>query len=448
MADGTLLRADLLLRAGAFDKALQLYETVRNQYDPMRAKVESFLDQTKDPAVYYEKLSQQQLDMLDQDDQLPAQAVRWAREAEDGPLAFAVIDDINTCKTLIRQSNILVERLMALTSAANRVRAFPELLAGEEAALGLINRLSRGRMEIAKGLDSEEPGDLSGEIGNIRNQRRQLMGMMQQLPTTQAEFAERDQQGTRQWNTVSQELTRRSLEVDQLQATVNGLRRWLKEDAQRGVQRDPETMKRFTSELDASEKDLKRYRESVSELRRMIEIGRAQVGLGDARFQADAQARAQFRDLLDREVQLYAARVQPILANIRQLEDQLTAAFARLEAQVEQRIGDLKRKIENERQNIVKYQGQLDALDAEARDLVGKVAERNFGLVRDKLRGIVLRADVGITEQAWEVREEEADRVRNLLSERARQEQLLDEELREVRDDGIDPAKPATPPQK
>ena len=44
-----------------------------------------------------------------------------------------------------------------------------------------------------------------------------------------------------------------------------------------------------------------------------------------------------------------------------------------------------------------------------------------------------------ITEQAWEVREEELDRVRSLQSERARQEQLLDEELKEVRDDGVEP---------
>jgi hypothetical protein len=71
-------------------------------------------------------------------------------------------------------------------------------------------------------------------------------------------------------------------------------------------------------------------------------------------------------------------------------------------------------------------------------DLVGHVAQRNFTLVRDKLLGIVLRADVGITEQAWEVREEELDRVRNLQSERAREEQILDEELREVLDDAGD----------
>jgi hypothetical protein len=85
--------------------------------------------------------------------------------------------------------------------------------------------------------------------------------------------------------------------------------------------------------------------------------------------------------------------------------------------------------------------------------VVGHVAQRNFGLVRDKLRGIVLRADVGITEQAWEVREEELERVHNLQGERSREEQLLDEELREVLDDAVDPGQapssasaPGSPP--
>src|SRR5208283_4267313 len=97
------------------------------------------------------------------------------------------------------------------------------------------------------------------------------------------------------------------------------------------------------------------------------------------------------------------------------------------------------RKVDTERANMVSFQTQLDAVDGDARDLVGRVAQRNFGVVRDKLRGIVLRADVGITEQAWEVREEELSRVRSLQTERSRQEQLLDEELKEVRDDGVEP---------
>jgi tetratricopeptide (TPR) repeat protein len=453
IADGTLLRADLLLRAGAFEKALQLYLGVRAEYEPKRDKVTEFLKNT-DVNVFYQKLSAQNLDILDQGDQLPSIAIRWAREAEDGPMAFAVIDDLNECKRLLRESQLLVDKLTALTGAANRVRAFPELQAGEETALMLINRIGHAQLEIARGLDDEEPGDLGGEIGDVRAKRRALMGAMAALPTTQADFAAREQQGQRQWNNLSQELTRRGQEVDQLQAVVNGLRRMLKDDAQKGIARDPASVQRFNAELDANEKDLKRYREQIAELRRYIEIGRAQVGLGDARYQADAEARMQFRDYLDREVQLavggaaggsaqrYAQRVQGTLGQARQIQDQLISAFNALEAKVEQKIGELRAKIDFERNQIAKFQGQLDSLDTEARDLVGQVARRNFGIVRDKLKGIVLRADIGITEQAWEVREEELDRVNNLIGERARQEQLLDEELKEVRDDGVDPDAP------
>jgi tetratricopeptide (TPR) repeat protein len=454
IGDGTLLRADLLLRAGAFDRALELYQSVLAQYEPMRAKVQSFLDSTKDPAIYYDKLAQQQLDLLDQKDALPLIAIRWAREAEDGPLAFAVVDDVNECKALIKQSNLLIDKLNALVGASNRVRAFPELQAGEEAALSLLNRVSRARLTIAKALDDEEPGDLGGEMGQVRQQRRALMAAIQGLPIEAADFSRREQEGESQWNLVSQSLTQRTLEVETLQATVNGLRRMLSEGPQQGVARDPATIQRFQAELDANEQDLKRYRDEMTEVRRQIEMGRAQIGLGDSRFQNDAVARTQFRDLLDREVQLassgagggsaqrFAAPASGVLGMARQYEDQLTAALGKLEAQVAQRAAEMQGKVDVERASMARFQQQLDGLDGEARDLVGHVAQRNFGLVRDKLRNIVLRGDVGITEQAWELREEELDRVRNLQGERARQEQLLDEELKEVRDDGVEPGQP------
>jgi tetratricopeptide (TPR) repeat protein len=450
IGDGTLLRADLLLRAGAFDRALQLYQSVLSQYDPMRARVESFLDSTKDVSVYYDKLAQQQLDLLDQNEQLPPIAIRWAREAEDGPLAFAVIDDVNECKSLIRESNMLVDKLLSLMGASNRVRAFPELEAGETAALSLLNRVSRARLLIAHQLDREEPNDLAGEAGQVRQQRRAIMAAIEGLPVAPEDFSKRELQGRSQWNLLSQELTRRSMEVDALHATVNGLRRMLVDGPQQGVARDPASVRRFQAEIDANEHDLKRYRDEIVETRRQIEMGRAQIGIGDARYQTDALARDQFRDLLEREVQLVSGSIQrfsaqagAVLSEARLYESQLVAAFQQLESRVAQRSAELEQKVDVERASIGQYQQRLDALDNEARDLVGHVAERNFGLVRDKLRNIVLRADVGITEQAWEVREEELERVRSLQTERARQEQLLDEELKEVRDDGVEPGQPS-----
>jgi len=455
VAESTLLQADLLLRAGAFDRALQLYDTVRAKYEPMSNQVSAFLDSTKDVSVYYERLRKQRLDALDQNEALPPIAIRWAREIEDGPLAFAVIDDVNECKTLLTHSNEVIDRLTALTGASTRVRAFKELAAGEETALGLLNRISRARLLLAHTLDTVEPEQLSGEIGSTRQRRRTLMAAIEGLPVNPQDFAQREQQGEDQWNALSQSLTLRTAEVDSMEATVNGLRRVLADGPAQGVALDPASAKEFQIELDANEHDLQGYKEQMIELRRQVEAGRAQIGLGDARYQADAGSREQFREALELEVRLastggagpdaqgFAGRAGPVLGQARQLESQLVALVQQMEVQVDARAEQLRQKIDTERANVAGYQQRLDALDGEARDLVGHVAERNFTLVRDRLRGIVLRADVGITEQAWEVREEELDRVRNLQSERARQDQILDEELKEVRDDGVEPGAPS-----
>ena len=445
-ADATLLRADLLLRAGSFEKALQLYSSVREEYDPMRAKVESFIARTSDPAVYYDKL-QQHPDVVDPTAELPREAIRWAREAEDGAMAFAVIDDVNQCKTLLRQSYQLIDKLVMLLGAANRVRAFPELYAGEEKALALLNRITKMRLAMARALDASTRVEPSGPAAAFRAERRALEEQLAQLPVDSAGFSSRDYQSTRQWNHVSQELTRRGVELDYLNATINGLRRMLKEDGQRGVKRDSAALKRINDELDDTERQLKQRQEVVASLRRQIDVGRAQVGFGDGRYQSDAQARVLFRDAFDRELELaaqgqagedarrFALSAKRVLDSARMLEDKLVDQFAQLEQQVAAKLSDVERSIETERLKINGYNLQLGALDREAQGLVGEVAKRNFLHVRDKVRGIVLRADVGITEHAWEVREEELERVHNLQTERAREEQLLDEELREVLDD-------------
>ncbi len=68
---------------------------------------------------------------------------------------------------------------------------------------------------------------------------------------------------------------------------------------------------------------------------------------------------------------------------------------------------------------------------------------RNFGKVRDRLKLLVLQADVGIAEEAWEVREEQRTRVQLLKNERGREQRLLNEELNEVLQDGSGEDAPA-----
>jgi tetratricopeptide (TPR) repeat protein len=446
-ADGSLLRADLILRAGQFDKSLKVYEGVRSTYDPMRQKVDAFLGSTSDPAVYYDKLSQEQLDALDNSSILPPLALQWAREADDGPLAFAVIDDVTQCRDLIKQSNEMIDKLNAVLSSPNRVRAFPELKSGAEKALSMANRVSLARMQLGEGLDHVDESGLSGELGGWRAKRRALEKRLGLLPVSDTDFQQRDGEAMKQWNEVSQAIQRLTLQVDTLQATVNGLRRMLREAPQAGVVRDPSTVARFEGELVQTEQELSAHRQQLDGLRNMVSAGRVQVGFGDQRFVEDEQVRHAYREALNNEVRLaatgtggaglaaYANRLIPVLRSADEAEGKVDHALAEIDVEVAKKTQVARAEVARENAGLVAYAVQLDKLDSEARLVVGEVAMRNFGLVRDRLKSIVLRADVGITEEAWELREEQVTRVRNLQVERSREDRLLKEELNEVLDD-------------
>ncbi len=451
IADGSLLRADLMLRAGQFDKSLKVYEGVRATYDPMRARVDAFLGSTSDPAAYYDKLSKDQLVAFDNGAGLPPLALQWAREAEDGPAAFAVIDDVAQCRELLKESNDIIEKLNAIVSSSNRVRAFPELKAGEEKALGLLNRIALARLSLGQGMDEVDSSSLSGEIGQVRARRRSLEKRLSLVPVADSDFQDREGQALRQWNGASQSVQRMNLQIDSLQAQINGLRRMIREAPQAGVVRDPMSVQRFEQELMAHERDLAAYRKQIEGLRKMVTAGKMQVGFGDQRFVEDAQVRRAYRDALVREVELafagqggpdlaaYARRIGPLLRAGDEADGKIGSTLMELEREVSRKTTEIQAMLARETSLMVGYELRLQELDGQARLVVGEVSMRNFGLVRDRLRNIVLRADVGITEEAWEVREEQMTRVKNLRVERAREDKTMREELEEVLDDSGEP---------
>lgn len=445
VADSGLLRGDLQLRAGQFKNAHKTFVGVRDQFEPMHQKVEAFLASTNDPSVYYDKLVHEQLDILDASSPLPPLAIQWAREGQDGPEAFAVVDEVVQTRKLLRNTEALVQRLTTVMNSPNRVRAFPELRAGEQASLALINGLMRARVTLAQGLDDVEK-DVTGELAAVRSERRALQARVLQLPVSEADFASREEGARREWNRTSQRVQQLELQVNTLQSMVNALSRVLKESAARGVVRDPASSRRLHDELEANKQDLQVYERKLEELRRAVEYGRLAAGFADPRY-GDDQLRARFKHLLSKEAELlvrgaagpraatYGLQLAPLLAKADQVEARVEAIRADIARQVDTKTREIVSLIEAEQGKMVEYVSRLDMLDEEARLVVGEVAKRNFGRVRDRLQNVVLRADVGITEEAWEVREEQLRRVRNLQTERARSERLLSEELREVLDD-------------
>jgi tetratricopeptide (TPR) repeat protein len=445
LADGSLLRADLMLRSGDFQNALNLYRNVREHFDPIRKSVDDFLASTSDPAVYYDKLTADEATMATET-RLPKVVLDWAREQAEDEHVFGMIDDVTRSRDLVKRSRKLAVKLDAVLSVPTRAKAFPELRSGIQYSMSLMNKVAKARATLAEGMD-DVAGDAGGELAQIRSERRGLQKRLGWLPVTDGDFLRRDDVGDRQWNKVSQVLQSMTLEADKLAAIVNGLKRVLKDSDQYGVTADANSRNRFKLEIEANERDLATYNKRIEEYRDAIENGRAMVGFGDQRYVEDDDARKRFRELFSREVAMvasgqdsgdavnYAKGIQSLLGRADIDEQRLEATRSKLEKQALEQAQSLRQKIAAEVVALETYAQNLDGLDQQARLLVGEIAMKNFALVRDRVKNIVLRADVGIVQQAWEVREEQRLRVRNLQRERSREEQNLNDELREVLDD-------------
>jgi tetratricopeptide (TPR) repeat protein len=446
LADGSLLRADLMLRAGEFQNALGLYKDVAGHFDPIRQQLDTFLKSTNDPAVYYDKLTADDFG-ASSDDKLPKVVLDWARDQAEDQHVFGVIDDVSRSRLLIKSSRKLASKLNAVLAVSSRVKAFPEIQLQMQQVLSLSNKLARARGTLAEGIDDVASGGGTGELASVRSERRALMKRLAWMPVTDGEFRRRDESGDTQWSKTSQGIQELTIEADKLNAIVNGLHRVMNEADKHGVTSDPQSRERFRLEIEANERDLLTYRKKIEEFRNAIEVGKAQIGFGDQRYIDDQDARKRFRELLTREVALlaagqdspeaasYAKSIQPLLSRADNDDAALEAQRVKFEQQAIEQANGLREKVSQEIVLVEGYAQNLDGLDQQARLLVGEIAMKNFALVRDRLKSIVLRADVGIVQEAWEVREEQALRVRNLQRERAREEQTLNDELREVLDD-------------
>lgn len=446
LADGSLLRADLMLRAGEFQNALGLYKDVSGHFDPIRQQLDDFLKSTNDPAVYYDKLTADDFGAAS-DDKLPKVVLDWARDQAEDQHVFGVIDDVSRSRNLVKDSRKLAAKLTAVLALPSRAKAFPEIQAQLQQVLSLLNKLARARGTLAEGMDDAANQNVGGELASVRAERRTLMKRLSWMPVTDSDFIRRDESGDSQWSKTSQSLQELTVEADKLNAIVNGLHRVMNEADKHGVTTDPQSRARFQLEIEANERDLQTYHKKIEEFRNAIDVGRAQIGFGDQRYVDDQDVRKRFREVFAREVALvaagqdssdaaaYARSIQPLLTRIDSDETALDGTRNKYEQQAAELANVLRDKITQELSLVDNYAQNLDGLDQQARLLVGEIAMKNFALVRDRLKSIVLRADVGIVQEAWEVREEQALRVRNLQRERAREEQTLNDELREVLDD-------------
>jgi TolA-binding protein len=445
--EGKLLWGNLLLRTGRFDRAQQVFQEVRNQFGPISQQLNQVIAQNTDPTTYFQQLIMSNIQVFDASSFIPPAALQWIRTEGTLEESLNVVSDLNLCRQYIRESEDLIARLNAAINAPSRAHVFRDLRRAREQVYEVLNRVTQLRADVAQALDGTASATGDVNLQGIISERRGVDPSVQRLPVDDAQIRRRDRAAEDEFGTLSQELQRNEQRVANLESMIVAIERYV---ADPGQQRGNINIEALRQELVQHRAAVQRYRDTITELRRLINAGRSQIGVGDPRYQRDLEISHQYRDLVMREQGALAGRMPAaateLLARLDAVERRALDFDSRVGTQVDRRIEGIRVQVVEEQGRVVGYRGRLAQLEGDAADIVGHLVMQNFQSVRLHFYQIVMRADLGIVDVAWEQREEHNTRARLLAEEENREIAAYNDEFQEVTE-GAAPEAPAAPAQ-
>ncbi len=435
LPDAKVLRGKLLQRGGRYDDALSVFGNVRNEFGPVYDELTRIRDAQSDLGGYFRRLVRDNMEDFDVNDFLPASARRWTRLEGSYQRALGTLADLSTARRLVRETDDLIVRLTAALRAPNRASLFADLRNQRERTTALRNRLARLQRDAIRA-ESNSMQVASAGLQRVRAERGALENLLGTMPITDEDFAIRDNQVLDRYDALERELGSLQVQVLGLEARIsaaNTVLGWLEPGQSEAL--------KIEAELNEHEAALETYRSTMIDLRRAIEVGRLHVGVGDSRYQKDDEVRRQYGALIQEERKLLGSagatfnsafgRMDKLIADLDQRDNEILAVSGA-------RVADIMRVVQEEEINLRGYRVALKGLEGETEDVVGAITHLNFNRVRDRFFDVVLRADVGQIDVAWARREEHRMRIDLLTRERAGELQALDDEFRDVMDDGLE----------
>jgi hypothetical protein len=351
--------------------------------------------------------------------------------------------DMAQARQLTQETESIVARLRGALGGGDPVNVFRDMRMQREQTTALKNRVEKVRADLLAVDARAVAGFSSPELTAVRTKRREVEAQLGSAPQEAEQLQRRAQDGVRAYLQLDKELSRAKVEMLGIEAQITATDLFLQ---QTSTARDPNATAAVKAELATQRGALTVYRDQVKKLSIDIEAARLHVGVGDELAQREEALRKQHEQLVAQErallKQLNApvdARVDAGLGRAQSAQAKLDARDAEIDSIVAERVALMNAVLDEESQKLVGYRARLGELEQDAIIVVGGVAYANYRKVQRRFYDLVLRADVGIVDVAWAIREQHRLNAERLTRDRARSLKALADEYRDITDEAESP---------
>lgn len=443
--EARILQGNLQIRLGAPETAYDTFQTIVDRYGGAQTKLAD-MRAGGDPREFFDELVRRDLEDVLATSILPPLAVTWALEEEDMGRAVTMQQDLQDSSTYMKESKELVQTLGEALLGEQKYRMFPGLSRARAKALSIENRtiavddrlIAIERRALWPHLSEADQGLLDQAMARADEIRAEI----EALPKTEEGVEERRAQIKDSYQETGRRAYRLTYRVGSMRAQLVAVEVWLRQNrdhlSEEEIQLTQERIQTAAAEVAQLEQQLD---ELMAEIRRATIMAESDAGRTRAH-----KLKEELHQVLADEVALLRsrrasapgelaglfARLDQQRATIEQISADLTRLQQSLDAQVSDRVDEIRREIAQEVNRLSQYEGEHASLSEETDLLLGPVASRTLDSVSQQFKSLVLRADVGIIDVAWARKQVETEKVNALIKEQRERTQELEDEFADV----------------
>ncbi len=350
--------------------------------------------------------------------------------------------DIKEIQGELDEIEKIEHKINAIITSKNAAVIFKPLKAASEMSVALQNRLLNFKsrlMDIRKEITwNSLSSDQKNRIRDLDNEKKSLDAKLIGTPITEAGLKEESSKYAKKIMEVEEELHLISIQIKTAQEQITAVNTYYLKN--KGDQKDPELL--FQRRIEAEKNNLSGLLTSLNEYKKEIEQEKNNLILGGEVISMMIIARSKYKRLFSEQSEIYdsispsfnekAQRIKNLEQTISVMDARVNTFFLKLNEVVSGIVGNIKQSYEEEAMKVDEYKTQLVVLRNETLELVNSSMLSNIGRVRFVFNDIVLQADLGILDVAWERKQEASDNLIKYRTEMAKEIQSLYQNLENI----------------
>ena len=453
-----VLQGRLNINMQDYEAATASYEAIVERFAPIRNELERFIHSPENIQRYFDWLLDRRSDGAKLTAPLTERTAAWVESTQEMGRVAGVFDLLAAERSEVRATDELARDLDQIVGSKNRVELFPELRDGWTRALAAENQLLALSTEMldAQHTETRRTVALAGERLDALEEmvlwRHRLEERLRDMPmsysqykTRKARVDERFIDLRRKSFLVGQNLKEVERQLLAVERYVNDLQ--FSDNAQKMT---PEREQLMRTEILAEKERMQSLLGEMKQLQKAIDLEAARVGTGDAVTEGEGDLKSALIQAHKREGMYYdelamqartnsptatadAAAFGRFRERIWTAVDRLGGVIRAIDDNVGSQVAQLKGLIRHEHAQLDGYDRDLGRYENESSNIAMALGGELFERARHRMDDVVLEADVGLIDVAWQRKRERTDEIQRLNVQRSTKLRKLDDELEHMK---------------